>query len=69
MSRTVKKNPQSGKSSRVLDIKPGSLCVVVGTVYMEMRLKPNILEDIAREVCKCVTIRPYILGVSFSDTR
>ncbi|CAD6580503.1 MAG: hypothetical protein CYPHOPRED_001242 [Cyphobasidiales sp. Tagirdzhanova-0007] len=45
----VRKNPQSGKSARVLDIKPGSLCIVIGTIYMEMRLKPNILEDIARE--------------------
>ena len=55
---TVRKNPQSGKSARVLDIKPGSLCIVIGTIYMEMRLKPNILEDIAREVC-CDTDLPF----------
>ena len=38
-------------TKRVLDITQGSLCYVVGTIYMEMRLKPNILEELAREVC------------------
>ena len=46
----ARKNPTKGKSQRVLDIKPGSLCFVIGTVYMEMRLKPNILEELSREV-------------------
>jgi DNA polymerase delta subunit 2 len=35
--------------ARVLDVRQGQLCWVVGTVYMEMPLKPNILEDISRE--------------------
>ena len=26
------------------------LCYIVGTVYMDMPLKPNILEDITKEV-------------------
>lgn len=47
---TARKNPEKRKSQRVLDIKPGSLCFVIGTVYMEMRLKPNILEELSREV-------------------
>ncbi|KAF2474718.1 uncharacterized protein BDR25DRAFT_332082 [Lindgomyces ingoldianus] len=34
---------------RVLDVRQGELCWVVGTVYMEMGLKPNILDDIAKE--------------------
>ncbi|KAG2183722.1 hypothetical protein INT43_006733 [Umbelopsis isabellina] len=34
---------------KVLDIQAGKLCYVVGTVYMEMPLKPNILEDINKE--------------------
>ena len=35
---------------RVLDVRQGELCWVVGTVYMELGLKPNILDDIAKEV-------------------
>jgi DNA polymerase delta subunit 2 len=34
---------------RVLDVRQGELCWVVGTVYMEMPLKPNVLEDIGKE--------------------
>ncbi|GAB5589849.1 DNA polymerase delta small subunit Cdc1 [Umbelopsis nana] len=35
--------------SKVLDIQAGKLCYIVGTVYMDMPLKPNILEDITKE--------------------
>ena len=28
----------------------GKLCYIVGTVYMDMPLKPNVLEDLARDV-------------------
>jgi DNA polymerase delta subunit 2 len=35
---------------RVLDVRQGELCWVAGTVYMEMPLKPNILEDISKDV-------------------
>lgn len=28
----------------------GKICYVIGTVYMEMPLKPNVLDDIARDV-------------------
>lgn len=35
---------------RVLDVRQGELCWVVGTIYMEMPLKPNILEDISKDV-------------------
>ena len=35
---------------RVLDVRQGELCWVVGTVYMEMSLKPNVLDDISKEV-------------------
>jgi DNA polymerase delta subunit 2 len=35
---------------RVLDVRQGELCWIVGTVYMEMGLKPNILDDISKEV-------------------
>jgi hypothetical protein len=35
---------------RVLEVKKGQLCWIVGTVYMDMALKPNILEDIGKDV-------------------
>ncbi|KAM0278136.1 hypothetical protein ACHAQH_005334 [Verticillium albo-atrum] len=35
--------------NRVLDVRQGELCWVAGTVYMEMRLKPNILEDVSKD--------------------
>ncbi|KAI5777676.1 DNA polymerase delta subunit 2 [Geopyxis carbonaria] len=34
---------------RVLDVRQGELCWVTGTVYMDMPLKPNILEDISKD--------------------
>ena len=37
---------------RVLDVVKGQLCLVIGTVYMDMPLKPNVLEDIGRDVSK-----------------
>lgn len=35
---------------RVLDVRQGKLCWVIGTIYMEMPLKPNILDDISKDV-------------------
>lgn len=35
---------------RVLDVRQGELCWIVGTVYMDMPLKPNVLDDIGKEV-------------------
>ncbi|KAJ9630689.1 DNA polymerase delta small subunit Cdc1 [Taxawa tesnikishii (nom. ined.)] len=34
---------------RVLDVRQGQLCWVIGTVYMEMPLKPNIMDDISKD--------------------
>ncbi|THU99957.1 hypothetical protein K435DRAFT_719350 [Dendrothele bispora CBS 962.96] len=34
---------------RVLEVVRSKLCWIVGTVYMDMPLKPNVLEDISRE--------------------
>ncbi|KAJ3548432.1 hypothetical protein NMY22_g1264 [Coprinellus aureogranulatus] len=34
---------------RVLEVTKGKICFIVGTVYMEMPLKPNVLEDLARD--------------------
>ena len=35
---------------------------MVGTVFMEMPLKPNILEDIAKEVGTCFTLASSLLN-------
>ncbi|WVQ78160.1 hypothetical protein IAT38_000241 [Cryptococcus sp. DSM 104549] len=34
---------------RILNLTRSQLCYIVGTVYMEMPLKPNVLEDMARD--------------------
>lgn len=36
--------------SRVLDVVKGQLCWILGTVYMDMPLKPNVFEDLGRDV-------------------
>jgi hypothetical protein len=35
---------------RILNVQRSQLCYIVGTVYMDMPLKPNVLEDMARDV-------------------
>jgi DNA polymerase delta subunit 2 len=35
---------------RVLDVRQGELCWVVGTVYMVMPKKPNVMDDILKDV-------------------
>ncbi|CAL3963216.1 unnamed protein product [Diplocarpon coronariae] len=37
------------RTDRVLDVRQGKLCWVAGTIYMEMPLKPNILDDISKD--------------------
>jgi hypothetical protein len=53
--RMLRRNQQIGgdevhKVDRVLDVRQGELVWVAGTVYMEMPLKPNILDDISKHV-------------------
>ncbi|KAI9742345.1 MAG: hypothetical protein M1818_003878 [Claussenomyces sp. TS43310] len=40
---------EARKVERVLDVRQGELCWVTGTIYMELPLKPNILEDISKD--------------------
>ncbi|KUJ15524.1 DNA polymerase-like protein subunit delta-2 [Mollisia scopiformis] len=42
-------NEMVEKVERVLDVRQGKLCWVAGTIYMEMPLKPNILDDISKD--------------------
>ncbi|CAD6503270.1 BgTH12-02937 [Blumeria graminis f. sp. triticale] len=37
------------KVERVLDVRQGDLCWITGTIYMDMPLKPNILDEIAKD--------------------
>ncbi|KAK7730411.1 DNA polymerase delta small subunit Cdc1 [Cytospora paraplurivora] len=37
------------KVDRVLDVRQGELCWVSGTVYRDMALKPNILDDVSKD--------------------
>ena len=37
------------KVERVLDVRQGDLCWMIGTCFMEMPLKPNVLDDIGKE--------------------
>src|SRR6266702_136251 len=51
---------------RVLDVLKGKPCFVVGTVYMDMPLKPNVLEDIGRDVSSNVFVLVFPLRLSRS---
>lgn len=37
-------------TARILDVKKGQVTYVSGIVYVEMRLKPDVLADLSREV-------------------
>jgi DNA polymerase delta subunit 2 len=37
------------KVERVLDVRQGQLCWVAGTIYMDLALKPNILDELSKE--------------------
>jgi DNA polymerase delta subunit 2 len=35
---------------RILNLQRSQLCYIVGTIYLDMPMKPNVLEDMARDV-------------------
>ena len=47
---TVIGGEEAKRVDRVLDVRQGELCWVAGTVYMDMALKPDILEDVSKDV-------------------
>lgn len=49
-SDTVIAGETAKRVPRVLDVRQGELCWVTGTVYMDMSLKPSILEDVSKDV-------------------
>lgn len=52
------------KVDRVLDVRQGELCWMVGTIYMEMPLKPNIIEDISKDVSLSKVEKKWMLKQS-----
>ncbi|PHH89260.1 hypothetical protein CDD83_6395 [Cordyceps sp. RAO-2017] len=46
---TVIGGEEARRVDRVLDVRQGELCWVSGTVYMDMPLKPNILDDLSKD--------------------
>lgn len=46
---TVLGGETARKADRVLDVRQGELCWVSGTVYVDMSLKPNILDDVSKD--------------------
>ncbi|KAH6626911.1 DNA polymerase alpha/epsilon subunit B-domain-containing protein [Chaetomium sp. MPI-SDFR-AT-0129] len=46
---TVLGGEKATKVDRVLDVRQGHLCWVAGTVYMDMPLKPSVLDDVSKD--------------------
>lgn len=45
-------NEKARRVERVLDVRQGELCYVAGTIYVDMPLKPNVMEDVATDVSR-----------------
>ncbi len=43
-------NSKVAYMERILEAQPGTLSCIVGTVYVDMPLKPNVLKELADEV-------------------
>ncbi|KAH8887436.1 DNA polymerase delta small subunit [Thozetella sp. PMI_491] len=46
---TVIGGERAKQVERVLDVRQGELCWVAGTIYIDMPLKPSILDDVAKD--------------------
>lgn len=57
-SDTVIAGETAKRVPRVLDVRQGELCWVTGTVYMDMSLKPSILEDVSKDVSSPPRLAP-----------
>jgi DNA polymerase delta subunit 2 len=49
--RIKSKWPSKPLMPRVLDVNLNEECIIIGTVYVDSPMKPNILNEIASEVC------------------
>lgn len=64
---TVLGGETATKADRVLDIRQGQLCWVIGTVYMDMPLKPSVMDDVSKDVSAMLgsgRARPVVLTLS-----
>lgn len=43
-------DPKAKHVEKILDVQQGEISCLVGTIYMDMKLKPNILDDITKDV-------------------
>lgn len=43
-------DPEAKHVEKILDVQQGEISFLIGTIYMEMKLKPNILDDITKDV-------------------
>jgi DNA polymerase delta subunit 2 len=41
---------EAKRVERVLDVRQGELCYVAGTIYVDMPLKPNVMDDVSKDV-------------------
>ncbi|EGG08295.1 uncharacterized protein MELLADRAFT_35023 [Melampsora larici-populina 98AG31] len=48
------------KSVRILDILVGQKMVVIGTVYCDLKFKPNVLDDLSREVSTTSSLKKWV---------
>ncbi|KAH8908862.1 DNA polymerase subunit delta-2 [Coniochaeta sp. PMI_546] len=42
-------NEKARRVERVLDVRQGELCYVAGTIYVDMPLKPNVMDDVSKD--------------------
>lgn len=42
--------PKPTYTPRILDVKTGTVTYITGIIYVEMKLKPDVLQDLTREV-------------------
>lgn len=40
---------EAKRVERVLDVRQGELCYVAGTIYVDMPLKPNVMDDVSKD--------------------
>lgn len=47
---------------RILDVRQGDICYIVGNLYCAMPLKPDVLEDLTREVSSTLRCGSFVIA-------
>jgi hypothetical protein len=54
---------------KILDIQAGELCYMLGTIYLEMTAKPNVMNNLQDEasifLCKKDETLTHIVGINY----